>query len=129
MPQENGKTHRRRAGVLGDQEHRACTERRWMLVRHAAEAVGGRPIGEVDDACWDALRARLLTAGATEREIDRLAVYFVTWIVNNTEPESEERQEQFEWLAGHLACTEMDIAVGIDDAFVAVKFPSRPRIH
>jgi hypothetical protein len=103
---------------------RARTERWVRVLLGALEGVG-----MVDEDFYTGLRQDLIAAGATNREIDDLAATLVVGVVEATEPTSATRDEQFELIVDHLACTRMRITLRKDDAAVAVEFPDRPRIH
>jgi hypothetical protein len=83
----------------------------------------------VDESFYDALRESLVAAGATEAEIDVIAQLFITWVVENTEPDSEERVSQFELITEHLARTKVRITLNQADTVLTVEFPNRPRPH
>jgi hypothetical protein len=71
----------------------------------------------------------MLAADATDAEIDALAAWLVTTIVEWTPAGSGERDEQFELIVDHLACTRMRVCLGKADSFVSVEFPNRPRLQ
>jgi len=83
----------------------------------------------VDECLWAAIREAFVESGATDREIDAVAVSFVTIIVEHTPPRSEIRYERFELIAQHLACTDMRICIGGGDSWLSVEFPARPTLH
>lgn len=83
--------------------------------------------GDLDESFYDAWRDCLLSAGATDGEIDCMAASLVTTVVERTEDQAELRREQFELIAHHLASTDMRVTIGKDDSYIAVEFPSRPR--
>ena len=82
-----------------------------------------------DETFHDELRAAMLSAGATEGEIDVLAVFQVNRVVECTDARSEARHEQIEWIARRLSRTDMIVRIGKDDASVQVEFPSRSQVH
>jgi hypothetical protein len=95
---------------------------------HAIDRVGGT--GPVDADFWAAIRETVLAAGATDTDIDILAVYFVVFVVEGTDStDRDEREYQLELLARHFTCTDMTIRIGRSEDRIAVEFPSRPRIH
>jgi hypothetical protein len=101
--------------------------RRVALMAH--ERMQRLHLPELDESFWEALRESMLAAGATDREIDGLAAYFVTFVVQSSKPGDELRAEQIELIARHLACADMTVRLGKADSFVSVEFPNRPRIQ
>lgn len=103
---------------------------RWQRVLRAAlEKMEACQHSALDEAFWSQLRAAMLSAGATETEIDALAAHQVCCVVEWTAHDSEERQYQFELIAEHLSCTDMFVRIGKGDSFVKVDFPARPKVH
>jgi hypothetical protein len=84
---------------------------------------------DLDEWFWSTFRDALLGAGATDREIDSVAAYMVTMVVDGTAPDSEARREQFGLIAQHLAERDMHVRIGGGDSSIWVEFPQRPRIY
>jgi hypothetical protein len=109
---------------------REAVERWQRMLGIALEKMDGlRLSGELDESFYEELRASLLAAGATGAEIDGLAAWLVTKIVEWTPGGSGERDEQFELIVDHLACTKMRVCLGGADSFVSVEFPNRARVQ
>jgi hypothetical protein len=104
---------------------------RWQqLARAALERMDAlRLSDELDESFYEALRESLVAAGATDAEIDAMAAWLVTKIVEWTGTRSDARYEQFELIVDHLACSTMRVCLGKADAFVSVEFPNRPRLQ
>jgi hypothetical protein len=85
--------------------------------------------GVVGEAFYRGWRNALLAAGATEADIEAMAYLNVLRVVDSTERGSEEREQQFELIAHHLACTDMTVRIRPDDTNVRVEFPDRPMRH
>ena len=80
-----------------------------------------------DDACCAAWRRAMLAAGATERDLDVMAVFLVLLVIMRTKHDSPDRQDLIECIALHVAGTSMMIRIGGGVAnYVAVEFPDRP---
>jgi len=83
----------------------------------------------LDESWYEALRASLVAAGATDQEIDRVAACLIVAIVGSTAPGSEERVAHFEYITDHLACTKVRISLGQADTVLSIEFPNRPATH
>jgi hypothetical protein len=85
--------------------------------------------GEADESFWTQIREALVEAGATDREIDRLAGFLVRVVIEGSTPGSEERCDRLELLVNHLAQTDMTVRIGKNDSYIDVDFPSRPKLQ
>ena len=86
--------------------------------------------GPFDDECCAAWRTAMLVAGATERDLDVMAVFLVLRVILHTKRDSPDREDLIECIARHVAGTSMVVRIGGGVAiYVAVEFPDRPRIH
>ena len=81
--------------------------------------------GDTDEDFWSQLRDGLLAGGATDNDLCGAAAFFVTFVVENTKPHSEERDWQFDLICQHLCRSKMVIKIGRDDSFISVEFPDR----
>ena len=112
---------------------RAKDLRRWQaVVRRACPhllALRGSWRGTIDDEYCADWRKAMLAAGATERDIDVLAVFLVLLVIADTERDSPDRQEHIERIAEQVARTSMVVLIGLGDDYVRVEFPDRPLIH
>jgi hypothetical protein len=105
-------------------------ERLQRVVRAALERMAAlRLPDDVGQSFYESLRESLVAAGATDTEIDGIAQLFLTWVVEGTEPGSEERLSQFELITDYLACTKVRIGLNQADTVLTVEFPNRPRKH
>jgi hypothetical protein len=112
------------ARVRRVEEYRRCQ----AVVRHAYPQVPDS-LGPLDDEYCAAWRTAMLAAGATERDLDVLAVLLVLRVIMLTERDSSDRRDLIECIARHLAGTSMVIRIGRVANYVVVEFPDRPRIH
>jgi hypothetical protein len=87
------------------------------------------PSREADESFWAQIREALVEAGATDREIDRLAGFLVRVVIEGSTPGSEERCERLELLVNHLARADMTVRIGKDESYIEVDFPSRPKFQ
>jgi hypothetical protein len=109
---------------------RGVVERWQRIMRIALEKMEAlRLSNELDESFYDAFRESLVTAGAMDTEIDVVAQLFITWVVENTEPNSEERLSQFELVTDHLAFTKVRIGLNQADTVLTIEFPNRQRPH
>ena len=105
-------------------------ERVQRIERAVLERMHALRLGDdLDETFYEALRASLMLAGATDGEIDAVAKLFITRAVEGTEADSEERLSQFGLITDHLACTRVRLVLNEADAVLAVEFPNRPRPH
>jgi hypothetical protein len=104
---------------------------RWQrIMRVAFERIDAlRLSDDLDESFYEPLRAALVAAGATDREIDGVAELLITWVVQTTAPDSETRVSQFALIIDHLACTTVRIGLTPGDTLLTVDFPDRPRRH
>jgi hypothetical protein len=85
---------------------------------------------EADESFYAGLRECLLAAGATEADLDGVAAGCVVIVVECMRPEWEdERRDQFELIAHHLACADMVVSLGEGDSYIQIQFPNRARVH
>jgi hypothetical protein len=84
---------------------------------------------DVDELFYEALRESLVLAGARDAEIDVVAQLFITWVVEHTDPGSEQRLSQFALITDHLACTKVRITLNQADTVLEIEFPNRSRVH
>jgi hypothetical protein len=116
-----------RAGTL---TFRAAMERLQGLLQVALAASTPTVPGGVLDACfYERFRASLLAAGALESDLEAAAYLWVCIIVDRTHPGSDERNEQLELIAQHMAGTDMTVRIGDGDTTVRVEFTDRPMRH
>jgi hypothetical protein len=66
---------------------------------------------------------------AHQRTYDAMARLFITWVVESTDPGSEERISQFELITDQLARTTVRIGLNQADTVLMIDFPNRPRPH
>jgi hypothetical protein len=71
----------------------------------------------------------MLAAGATERDLDVLAVLLVLRVILHTKRDSPDRGDLIECIVRHVAGTSMVVRIGRGDDYVAVEFPDRPHVH
>ena len=95
------------ARVRRVEEYRRCQ----AVVRHAYPQVPDS-LGPLDDEYCAAWRTAMLAAGATERDLDVLAVLLVLRVIMLTERDSSDRRDLIECIARHLAGTSMVIRIG-----------------
>jgi|SRR5579862_457086 len=108
---------------------RARFERLQALLGQALQALCGlRLAGELDEELLSSLRDALLAAGAGEREIDIVAVWLVTWIMQETSP-SEKRRDYLEAIARHLGHTDVRVRISRDDQPLDVGVPGRAAVN
>ena len=112
------------AGVRRVEEYR-----RWQAVLGRAYPHLLDCRGPFDDECCAAWRRAMLAAGATERDLDVMAVFLVLLVIMRTKRDSPDREDLLECIARHLAGTSMVIRIGRVANYVVVEFPDRPRIH
>jgi hypothetical protein len=104
---------------------------RWQqIVRLAAKRMDTlRLSDEVDEYFCEEYREALLAAGATDSDIDNVAAFVMTLVLQNTAPDSDERRQSLEAIASHLACRDTIIGIGQGDAWASVRFPTREMIQ
>src|SRR6516162_3258087 len=105
------------ARVRRVEEYRRCQ----AVVRHAYPQVPDS-LGPLDDEYCAAWRTAMLAAGATERDLDVLAVLLVLRVIMLTERDSSDRRDLIECIARHLAGTSMVIRIGRVANYVVVEF-------
>ena len=95
------------AGVRRVEEYR-----RWQAVlgRAYPHLLDWR--GPFDDECCAAWRRAMLAAGATERDLDVMAVFLVLLVIMRTKRDSPHREDLIECIARHVAGTSMVIRIG-----------------
>ena len=86
------------ARVRRVEEYRRCQ----AVVRHAYPQVPDS-LGPLDDEYCAAWRTAMLAAGATERDLDVLAVLLVLRVIMLTERDSSDRRDLIECIARHVA--------------------------
>jgi hypothetical protein len=94
-----------------DMTPRDRTERWQRLGRAVLEQVDAlRLSDDLDECFYEAVREALVTAGATDTEIDGMAALFITWATEQTAPGSDERESQYDLITTHLARTTVRIS-------------------
>lgn len=108
-------------------------ERRRRLVRAAWATIETLRLGsELDELFCSAFRDSLLTEGATDSDIDAVAEFHASLVVEYSTDRAI-RDEQLEAIAQRLACTSMIFHVAhlVDGGsmLTRVDFPTRPKVQ
>jgi hypothetical protein len=97
--------------------------RRWRQVVRRAVAPDGHGVDGPDEESCAAWRTAMLGAGATERDLDVLAVFLVLLVIAETPRGS--RRRQFELIAKHIACASMRVGFGEGGEVLGIEFPDQ----
>ena len=121
------------AGAESDDARMTPRDRmeRWQRIgRQVLEKLDAlRLTGEADEYFYQTLRDAFVEAGATDAEIEVMAQFLITLVVEQTAAHSEARMSQFELITDHIACTTVRIRLSHADTVLLIDFPDRPRTH